>query len=75
MKPENNQENLIKCICKRCPLYSECNKGKNEILFCARQKSECSMDNTKMCICGACPVFSKNKLSGGYFCINEISEN
>lgn len=73
MKPLNTQENSIKCICGRCPLFTDCNKGKTEILFCARRKSECPMDNKKMCICGACPVYEENNLIGGYFCINEIS--
>jgi hypothetical protein len=72
MKPINNSENYGKCVCVNCPLYGDCNKEKAEKLFCARHKSGCSMDNTKMCICGTCPVFAENKLTGGYFCINEI---
>lgn len=74
MKPVDNQENMMKCVCGKCPLYTECNKGKMEGLFCARKKSDCPMDSNKMCICGSCPVFSENNLAGGYFCINEISE-
>jgi len=72
MKPENTKDNLMKCTCGSCPLYSECNKSKMEGLFCARTISTCDMDNTKMCICGNCPIYSENDLSGGYFCINEI---
>lgn len=74
MKPEDNQENFKKCICMGCPLYNDCNREKKEKLFCARQKSQCSMDNTKRCICGACSVYSENELSGGYFCINAINK-
>jgi len=74
MKPSDTQENMMKCVCGKCPLYNECNKGKMEGLFCARKKAECPMDSTKMCICGTCPVYAENKLAGGYFCINEISE-
>ena len=72
-KPNDNPENFSQCICINCSLYTDCNKGKNEKLFCARKKSECPMDASKMCICGMCPVYKKNDLSGGYFCINEIS--
>ena len=72
MKPADSQENFAKCVCGRCPLYTDCNKGKEEKLFCGRKKSDCPMDSSKMCICGTCPVFSENKLSGGYFCIHEL---
>lgn len=71
-KPEDSQENMGKCICGGCPLYTDCNKEKMEGLFCARTKSQCEMDGKKMCICGNCPVFQENELSGGYFCINDI---
>lgn len=71
-KPQNNQENLALCICAKCPLYTECNKDKKELLFCANSKSDCDMDIKKMCICGMCKVFKDNKLAGGYFCKNEI---
>ena len=74
MKPQDSQENLEKCICERCALFSDCNRGQSEKLFCARKKSTCPMDNTKMCICGGCPVYGENDLKGGYFCINEIAQ-
>lgn len=74
MKPADNQENLEKCTCGQCPLYTECNKEKMEGLFCARKKAECDMDKEKMCICGNCPVYMENNLNGGYFCANEIAE-
>jgi len=73
-KPEDSQENLEKCQCKNCFLYTNCNKEKEEHLFCARKKSECPMDPKKMCICGTCKVFAENNLDGGYFCINSIAE-
>lgn len=69
MKPADTKENFQKCVCPNCTLFTDCNKGKNERLFCARQKSECPMDNTKICICGTCAVFRENNLVGGYFCI------
>ena len=74
MKLADNEENLAKCICRSCTLYTDCNKGKGERIFCPRRKSECLMDNAKMCICRTCAVFSENNLTGGYFCINEIKE-
>jgi hypothetical protein len=73
-KPEDNIENIGKCICGQCPLYTECTREKLEGLYCARTKSECELDNKKMCICGGCKVFQENNLFGGYFCINEIKE-
>ena len=72
-KPIDNQKNLSQCICEKCSLFTECNKGKSEKMFCARKKSECGMDDNKMCICGMCNVYNQNKLTGGYFCINDIN--
>jgi len=71
-KPEDNQENMSKCICGECPVYDDCCKEKMERLYCAKTKSECTLDSKKMCICGQCPVFNENDLTGGYYCINEI---
>ena len=73
-KPSDSLENLSQCICANCSLYSDCNKNKNETLFCARKKATCPMDSKKFCICGMCPVYENNNLKGGYFCINEIAE-
>ena len=72
-KPADNQTNFTACICPGCPLYTDCNREKSEKLFCGRKKSECAMDANRMCLCGMCPVYKKNDLTGGYFCINEIS--
>jgi hypothetical protein len=74
-KPSDSAENLAGCVCHDCSLYSDCNKGKSEKLFCARKKSICDMDSRKFCICGMCPVYADNNLKGGYFCINEIVED
>jgi hypothetical protein len=72
-KPSDTPDNLSRCICQDCSLYSACNKNESEKLFCARKKSNCTMDSKRFCICGMCPVYSDNNLKGGYFCINEIS--
>jgi len=69
MKPQNSPENYGKCFCIDCPLYTTCNQGNAERIFCARSKSGCTMDNGKMCRCPGCPVYSESKLSGAYFCI------
>lgn len=74
IKPKDSPENFSKCVCENCSLFYDCNKKKEEKLFCARKRSDCEMDAKKMCICGICPVYSDNNLSGGYFCINEIKE-
>ena len=73
-KPDNTPENKDACLCPSCPLFSSCNGEKGEKFFCGTQKSECFMDSRKMCICGGCAVFNKYDLSGGYFCINPITE-
>jgi hypothetical protein len=73
-KPQDNQENFSLCVCDKCSLFTDCNKEKEEKLFCAREKSDCIMDSSKMCICGRCKVFEQNKLTSGYFCINEIKD-
>ena len=73
MKPKNNTDNYGKCFCINCPLYTECNKGNAERIFCARTTSSCSMNNGKMCRCPSdCPVYSENKLAGAYFCITGL---
>ena len=59
MKPKNSAENYGQCLCIGCPLYTDCNKGKAERIFCARTPSGCAMDNGKMCRCPAgCPEVS-----------------
>ncbi len=67
MKVPNTGENLKKCICPRCPSYTECMKSGMEGLFCARGKSGCELDRLG-CICGQCPVQSEHLLVGGYYC-------
>jgi hypothetical protein len=72
-KPEDIDKNRNACICSNCPLFSECNSANGEIFFCGAQKSRCAIDASKMCICGGCAVYDEYDLSGGYFCINEIT--
>jgi hypothetical protein len=73
MKPQNSPENFEKCVCEVCPVYTECNRGKADRVFCARTKSDCEMETGKMCFCPVnCPVYSENKLVGAYFCKIEL---
>ena len=65
----DNQENAKLCTCPQCPSYNDCMKGKNETLYCARDKSACEVQS-KGCICPQCPVYLANGLSGMYFCLN-----
>ncbi|MDD4624961.1 MAG: DUF2769 domain-containing protein [Candidatus Paceibacterota bacterium] len=72
MKPENSKENSRKCICGECPVYSECCREKNELLFCGRTNSICELNQNRMCICGDCPIHFEYNLQGGYYCVNEF---
>ncbi len=75
-KPADTIENVKKCICPACPVYNECTKSKDQLLFCAKQASDCDdLDKHKACICPQCPVFKENDLKGGYYCIWDIDEN
>lgn len=74
-KVPDTQENMMKCICGRCPTYlqSDYPKGKMEGLYCAKGKSTCSLEE-KGCICMSCPVYLENQLTSGYFCLKGTAE-
>lgn len=72
MKPGNTADNFGRCACTACPLFTECNRGNGDRIFCARKPSICDMDDKKICICPNCPVYVDNALSGAYFCKIEI---
>lgn len=70
MKPvAENNENMQKCICGKCPSYNDCMKEKIEGLYCSAEvgKSNCKFEK-KGCICGACPVQIEHELMSGYYC-------
>jgi hypothetical protein len=69
----NNEENMKKCVCAKCPSYNECSAGKNELLFCAIGKSGCEY-KMNGCICGSCPVEIENGLKAGYYCLKGSAE-
>ncbi len=70
-KVADNQENLRKCVCGRCPSYLShtCAAENGELLYCAKGVTGCPLQD-QGCICGACPVFEENSLEGGFFCFN-----
>jgi hypothetical protein len=39
----DTQENVQKCICGGCPSYDQCMREKDEILYCARERSNCEI--------------------------------
>lgn len=69
MKVPDTQENLMKCICGKCPTYTNCMKDKMEGLFCGREKSSCDVEKAG-CICGQCPLFLEYKLENFYYCLS-----
>jgi hypothetical protein len=66
-KIPDTQENIQKCICGGCPSYSQCMRGKDEILYCARAKSHCEIVKSG-CLCGACPLTPEFDLDKMYYC-------
>lgn len=74
-KVADTQENMMKCICGKCPTYIavDCPKSKMEGLYCAKGKTACELQELG-CICGTCPVHSENKLTSGYFCTKGAAE-
>lgn len=63
MEVPNNQENMMKCICGKCPTFVAGDKG----FFCSTDKSEKDLEQMG-CDCGGCPLWGEYDLNGGYFC-------
>jgi len=70
LKVPDTQENLMKCICGKCPTYSQCMKDGMEGLYCARRISDCDIERMG-CICGQCPLFMEYDLDKFYYCMPE----
>lgn len=68
-KVPDTRENADICFCLKCPTYLQtgCPKEKEEILYCAKGRTDCELKEAG-CLCGACPVHEKYLLDGGYFC-------
>ena len=58
----DTSDNREKCICPKCPTYSDCMKDKGEVLFCAKGKTGCEIEEDE-CICEDCPIDKEYKLS------------
>jgi hypothetical protein len=67
MKVPDTKENLMKCICMKCPTHNKCMKDNMQGLFCARGKSSCDFSKNG-CLCGECPVGTDYKLKEYYYC-------
>ena len=59
---------MARCICRRCPTYNDCMKGRKEALFCALGKSACAAVK-KVCLCPTCPVTPDLGLKHGHYCM------
>jgi len=66
-KVDDNEGNLLKCHCPKCPTMNDCGREKGEQLFCALGKGSCGY-KTNGCICGGCPVHRDNHLDNHYYC-------
>ncbi len=67
-KVPDTQENVAKCVCGNCPSYNDCMKDNHEILYCAREKSECDVSRMG-CKCGVCPLSAEFGLDKYFYCI------
>jgi hypothetical protein len=58
------------CICRACPLFSDCSRAKNEILFCIIGRGkDCTYDaSLDGCLCPQCPLTEEYDLSKAYYC-------
>ena len=65
---ENTAENAERCACRGCPSYTYCMREIAESLYCAREKSRCSV-GTLTCKCPSCEVWRECGLSSSYFCM------
>ena len=68
MKVPDTQENMMKCICMKCPSYNMCMKEKVEGLYCSKGKSACGFKEIG-CTCAHCPLWPEYKLKILYHCV------
>lgn len=67
MKVPDTKEDAGLCICPNCPTYNECMEKGGQMLYCARERSDCEVIR-QGCICGQCPIASQYLLSERFFC-------
>jgi len=63
----NNEQNTKKCLCPGCPVYNECMKNNDELLFCARGRANCEFEKWG-CKCPKCPIEFEYKIVGAFYC-------
>ena len=73
MSPEEQRKGLEmekgKCICPKCPTYTNCAKNAKELLFCATGKSFMCISEEKGCNCPTCPVTPEYGMKYQKFCL------
>lgn len=68
------QRRKDRCICMKCPSYTECGVEDEELAFCTTGKNENCVVSELGCICGECPVAKELELKHAYYCLRG-SEN
>lgn len=68
MKVPETKENMMKCICMKCPTYNICMKEKMEKFFCSKGKAKCKFKEMG-CICAECTLWSEYMLNVLYYCV------
>jgi len=61
------KENSKKCLCPECPVYNDCIKNKDELLFCSKGATDCKIEKWG-CRCFKCPIQSDYQLVGLFYC-------
>lgn len=67
VKVPDTATNAQKCLCSVCPVYNECLKNNEELLFCSRGRSKCEFEKWG-CKCVKCPVALEYNLVGLFYC-------
>jgi len=63
----DTEENASRCRCPECPVYNECLKDNEELLFCSRGNTECKIQK-RGCLCLHCPNEIEYKLNSFFYC-------
>ncbi|MFA0834535.1 MAG: DUF2769 domain-containing protein [Methanobacterium formicicum] len=66
-KVPDTEQNALNCLCPVCPVYNECLKTKEELLFCSRGSTKCEFEKWG-CKCVRCPVALEYNLVGLFYC-------
>jgi hypothetical protein len=63
----DTKENANRCRCPTCPVYNECLKDGEELLFCSRGSTKCLIEK-RGCLCLHCPNEIKYRLNSFFYC-------